>query len=780
MWTLNLDGTWDLYYQTSSIKPVGSLSEAKKHGYERCRAVVPGNVEIDLMANGKLPDLYVGDHITKAWDLEYGDWWYTREFSLPDDFPQSGTVFLVFDGVDTIADVYLNEQHLCHLDNMLVEHEVPLDVSTLKCGSNTLTVHIQSALREADKYDYNALSVAEGMHNESLWIRKAPSMYGWDIMPRIVSAGLWKSVRLVVKERPWIEDCYVFTKSANVKQARVGLYYQLSNTPARGQYELRVQAMDADGSIACEQSLKPHFKSGSLDLVIDNPRLWWPKGYGTPELYQLVVAVVGPEGEVDRKEMNLGIRDLVIEHENLPGDDGKFVVHVNGKRIFVLGTNWVPLDALHSRDRDRLDEALALLGDVGCNAVRCWGGNVYESDDFFDWCDKNGVLVWQDFTFACARYPLEREFAERVRAEAIKVVKRLRNHPSLLLWCGNNENDQNFAADNYDPNQDTLSREVLKSVCYMHDPARYYLPTSPYYSPEVWNHPTRFSSPDQHLWGPRANYKGDFYKHNTAWFVSEIGYHGLNRKDSLMKFLTPDHIKIDPTDPVWILHETDHTRIGGRRGYSRIQLLLDQAHLLFPNIGDDLDAVIKASQIVQAEAFKYFVESSRLRQPRCSGILWWNLLDGWPQISDAVVDYYFAKKLAYFYLKRSQVRLSVIVDEAQGWTHDVYLLNDGMSEGEVHYQIYDVDTHETLLEGTQEASPGVKQLLGRFKLSLTGTRFLAVRWTHEGVSYGSHYLDAEGPLDLDQYVLWLSKAAAFFPEVDLNAVWPNEETGSKS
>lgn len=765
----SLDGEWVLHYCKNTEHPVRTFRESQAE-YDRCSASVPGCIEMDLMTAGVLPDLYVGENITKAWELEYGDWWYSKEFTLPSDFfndVDKDNVFLSFDGIDTISDIYLNGVCVAHVDNMFINHDVPVGQFVKEGTENNLTVHICSALREAEQYDYPALYTAEGYHHESLFIRKAPSMYGWDIMPRLVSGGIWKSVNIVVKDNLRIDDIYVFTKEVTKDSAILRINYQLSETPQRNQFSLRIEMTDPAGDCVFSKNIYPHFKSGIVDLQVEHPKLWWPKGYGEPTLYSLSISILGTNGVVSSENINVGIRKIEVEHKNLPADDGKFAVTVNGCSIFLMGTNWVPLDALHYRDKERLGPALALLGESGCNTVRCWGGNVYESDEFFEWCDQNGVLVWQDFAFACAKYPMDSGFIARVEEEAIKVVKRIRNHPSLLLWSGNNENDYFFVVDGLNPNDDKLSRHVLKSVVFLHDPQRCYVPSSPYLGEAIWHDP-KHSSPDQHLWGPRANFKGDFYKHNTAWLISEIGYHGLNAASSLEKFLTSEHMKVDPEDSTWILHETDHTRLGGRRNYSRIQLLLDQAHRMFPEVGLDLNRLVSASQIVQAEALKYFVESARLRAPRCTGIFWWNLLDGWPQISDAVVDYYFNKKLAYYYLKRAQLPLSVVIGESEGWYHPMYILNDSAVNGQVTYEIKNVMTKESIASGALHVEPYTRQKVDQIKVSTDGNRFLSIQWFHDGTSYGSHYLDSEGLMELDNYLHCLQEVSDLYPQISTN------------
>ena len=238
--------------------------------------------------------------------------------------------------------------------------------------------------------------------------------------------------------------------------------------------------------------------------------------------------------------------------------DGEFAFVVNGKRIFVKGSNWVPLDAFHSRDHQHLQKTMDMVADLNCNMIRCWGGNVYESNRFFERCDREGVMIWQDFSFACALYPQTPEFHNKVRREAEAIIPLLRNHPSLVLWAGNNEIDAfyTFAKPGCDPNvDDVISREVLASACRRLDPWRDYLPSSPYFGPELWKigapHDQR---PEDHLWGPRDDFKGPFYTSSNAHFVSEIGYHGCPSRTSLEKMMTPENLWPWQENEEWLTH----------------------------------------------------------------------------------------------------------------------------------------------------------------------------------------------------------------------------------
>lgn len=279
-----------------------------------------------------------------------------------------------------------------------------------------------------------------------------------------------------------------------------------------------------------------------------------------------------------------------------PLDEGEFKVRCNGVPILCKGSNWVPLDALHSRDEGRYDRAMALMADMGCNIVRCWGGNVVEDHHFFNLCDELGIMVWQDFTMACANYPQQEWFFRLIEKEVTSIVMKLRNHPSILLWAGDNEVDERSLGMGFEEGNSTneITRVVIPRVIRNHDPYRKYLPSSPYI-PEGF---PRYAGAEQHNWGARAYFKDDFYKHSQAHFISECGYHGCPAPESLKKFIPEDQLwpilgdddavsaavpasgpASAPTNDVWDTHNTEDLQ-KPRRGYNRNRMMADQVRIL--------------------------------------------------------------------------------------------------------------------------------------------------------------------------------------------------------
>lgn len=355
--------------------------------------------------------------------------------------------------------------------------------------------------------------------------------------------------------------------------------------------------------------------------------------------------------------------------------------------------------------------------------------------------------------------PQDSEFYEQIRKEAESVVRKLRTHASIVLWSGDNECDAwMMLLQHMDPGENRITREILPQVVRRCDPARPYLPSSPYYSPKVYASRDESLIPEYHLWGPRDYYKSTFYTRSTAHFISEIGYHGCPNLSSIRQFIDEQHLWPWKNNDQWIAHATSPTGNIGPYLY-RIELMAMQIQELFGHIPEDIESFIFASQISQAEAVKFFIEMVRLSKPRRTGILWWNVMDGWPQFSDAVVDYYFEKKLAYHYIRRVQQPVAIMIDEPDSWHVRVTAGNDSLHHRQVRYRVWDADDGKTLLEGDLSVGVNENQPLGQIRVSRGEQKCFLIEWTTDSRTYGNHYLHGMPPFDLDRYRRWLASIA---------------------
>lgn len=731
MRTVSLDGKWSLR---------GRREGAPESEIITLSATVPGCVQLDLSKEGYLPaDLYMGENIKKAEIFEGYEWWYETTFERP---LERENVYLVFEGVDCLAEYFLNGQRIGKSENAFIAHEFRVD-GHLQDGDNTLTVHISSATNFAKEQDYPLRSLLS-INPDGAFLRRPPHSFGWDIMPRAVTSGLWRGVRLEVRDLIYFSQVYAVAGAGEKK-----LFYALdTDLEDVAGIEIELECSLGESSVKKRSAIRK--RMGTIDFEVEKQRLWFPYGYGDANVYDGEVRIYRFGELVHSESISFGIRDVTLDRRDPDGkDSGRFRFLINGIEIMCRGSNWVPLDAFHCRDAERYDRALELVKDIGCNILRCWGGNVYEDHKFFDFCDRNGIMVWQDFAMACGQYPETDEFMENMRREATSVIRKLRQHPSIVLWAGDNEVDACFPQ--YDPNFNRITRELIPQCVRDNDIARPYLPSSPYVSPKMYEEGERSQVPgsrlvEDHLWGPRDYFKSDYYKQNKAHFVSETGYHGCPSLDSIKKFITPERVWPYRNNPEWILHSSDQNG-----NDSRVMLMEKQVRQLFGEVPERPEDYILASQISQAEAKKYFIERIRVARPDKTGIIWWNLLDGWPQMSDAVVDYYFEKKLAYSYIKRSQAKFSIIADEIAHWNLPIYACNDTLDTRRGRLKITDTSDGSVIYECDFCAAANTSTLIAKLPVYYSDRKILIFEWEADGERGFNHYLCANPPISLEDY-----------------------------
>ena len=489
MQTISLDGIWHLRGRPQEGDPSVGLC---------LDATVPGCVQLDLSRAGYLPeDLFMGENIRRTEAYEDWEWWYERTFTAP---AQKENLWLVFEGVDCLATYYLNGQQIGTSANMFIPHE--FDVSScLQEGENTLTVHLSSPVIAARDREYSPIAHQAWGPATDTALRKAPHSFGWDIMPRAITSGLWRGVRLEARDPIYFTQLFFRTD-----REPYTLMYELSGPMAHAEgLEIEIDGHCGESGFYTRVPLSATPK-GQVPFTILNPKLWWPYGYGDANVYAVSVQLFKDGFPLHQQMTHFGIRSVELERtDSTDGKNGRFRFLINGVEIMCKGTNWVPLDAFHSRDAARYEPALALVQDIGCNMLRCWGGNVYEDHAFFDFCDRNGIMVWQDFAMACRYYPQEEDFCQQIQQEAAAIIRRLRNHPAIVLWAGDNEVDVMLACDPHptDPTVNRITRQVLPSVVEQNDPTRPYLPSSPYISETVYAAGALRDLPEDHLWGPR-------------------------------------------------------------------------------------------------------------------------------------------------------------------------------------------------------------------------------------------------------------------------------------
>lgn len=759
----SLNGIWQLSGRMESGLPPRIFSDAEF----TISAAVPGNIELDLFNSKLIDDPYVKCNAMALRKYEFYEWLYTREFEY-DGVERN--IELIAEGLDCCAEIFCNGQSIGSSANALIPHRFNL-TGALRNGLNVIAIHISSANNVFRKFPYEASVLSAYPYNyESTRIRKPAHAWGWDITPRMALGGIFRNITLKEVPAYRIEDDFLQVSGCPNETARMFYGYKIE-VP---EYSFDDLEMTLDGH--CEESVFHAEEAvwsaqGVMQFYIDHPRLWWPRHYGKADLYEVTACLrrKSTGAILAEHKFNTGIRSIKLQAKPVwtesPEPDFQFIVNNVPVRLF--GCNHVPADALHSQDEPRLQKILDMACELECNMIRIWGGGIYESDAFYDRCDREGIMLWQDFMMGCANYPQDGDLQQIMQTEAESVVRRLRQHPSIALWAGDNECDclttWGFPLD---ANKNVLTRQILPDVCRRQDPTRIYLPSSPWYSPEAVqraeahdNPDAMFESAEQHLWGPRDYFKSDFYRNTHASFVSEIGYHGCPSVSSIKQFVSPENLWPFANNQEWNYHASnpfmqDHSFLN-----YRTDLMARQIKEMFGVIPDTLEKFAIASQICQAEAKKFFLELARSRR-KFSGLLWWNLCDCWPQFSDAVCDYYFNKKLAYYYIKRLQQPFLIMLPEPACYRQSIIACNDSNSTVSGRYSIYDAENDQEFAAGDFDLAAGTIKELSSITVCTTDKKLLLIKWQLTDNTTGcNHALCGNPQFDLDKCVQYLEKIA---------------------
>lgn len=701
--------------------------------------------DVALTVTGyKTPDsLYFGKNILSTQDHEDVHAFYFSEFQA-----RKGKYTLKLSRIDCISEVYVNGEKVLETDNAFIGYEK--DVVLLE--KNTIVIHILPITEETKKRKPPVASLMMRYNAGSAYIRKPAHTFGWDILPRNVLGGIFGRIVFEPKKEEKIDELYFTTLIATRERAKIAVTcnFDLVGDDFKD-YELEIIGKCGESAFYRKDRLWSNLYRERL--VVEKPMLWDVKGFGAPNLYDLTVRLYKNQELIDERTERVGIRVIRLTRTSVCDENsGKFEFSVNGRKTFIMGTNWVPVDALYSKSAEKMPKAFALLDESGCNMVRVWGGGIYETDDFYSYCDERGILVWQDFMMACGAYPQDDAFAERIEAEASYAVKRLRNHPSLALWAGDNECD--FAiVDNSlgDPNANRITRKILPSVLHTHGPDCQFLPSSPYYDEEAIASGKQLS--EDHCWGPRDYFRSEYYKSRHSAFMSEIGYMGIPARASLERFIPKEKLtEFDAEE--YFLHGAAPQMDDGPFAY-RVQMMLEQIRTLFNALPSDLDKIILCSQISQGEAVKYFIERMRIRKEKTGGIIWWNLLDGWPQLSDSLVDYYFRKKLGFWYILRAQQRVGLLMDEDGEDGVVVAAVNDTGKDAELVYKISDALTGEVFWQGTvRVAANACVQIAKKRTKERT---FYKLEWTNGEEKGLNHFVSFIKGVSFEEYVKGIEK-----------------------
>lgn len=644
-------------------------------------AIVPGTVYTDLLRNGNMENPYWKDNEDAVCSLMEKDYEYQCTFQ-GEETSELSSVFLRFEGLDTVADIYLNNVHLGNAESMhrIWEYSVK---DILLSGENTLKVVFHSPLKFiAEAYKKYGNIGNDDTYEGFMHLRKAHYMFGWDWGAHLPDAGIFRPVFLCSVSHGRIDSVYIRQQHEENKCTLKFKGDCIRETP--GEYQWRVLVTAPDGQ-KYETALSAE---GEGQLVIEDPELWWPNGLGDQPLYQVEAQLLYEGNVEDTWKKRIGLRTMTMQRKKDQYGES-FAHEVNGKAFFAMGADYIPEEHLLGRRCE--EKTRRLLEDcrlANFNVIRVWGGGFYPDDWFFDICDELGLVVWQDFMFACSVYELTPEFEANIRKEFADNIKRLRHHASLGLWCGNNEMemfvDERCWVTKASEVRDYLFmyERIIPEVLGEYDPETFYWPASPS-SGGSFDNPNDPDRGDVHYWKvwhgnrPFSEYRKHFFR-----YASEFGFQALPSKKTIETFTD------NPDD--WNLFSyimEKHQRNYGANG--KIMNYMQQTYR-YPG---DFDTVIYASQLLQADAIRYGVEHFRRNRGRCMGAVYWQLNDCWPVISWSSVDYIGRWKALHYYAKRFFAPVMISCQEESWLTQEANMNRQHFQfEKSIHLNV----TNETL------------------------------------------------------------------------------------
>jgi len=654
-------------------------------------AIVPGTVHTDLMANKKIEDPYYRLNERSIQWIDKVNWEYRTSVVVPAEMGGKKHIIMEFEGLDTYAEVFVNDHLVLSADNMFRTWTADIK-SYLKQGENSVRILFKSpviiGLQKQEIFGFglpagNDQSVTGGLGNNtiSMFTRKAGYHFGWDWGPRLVTSGIWRPVSIKAWNSQRIESIHILTESIDQKTAKLQSDIEiLSDQDISQQISIRV-----NDNIALTQTIE--LKTGihlyTVNFEIAKPKLWWPNGLGEQTLYNITTVLGHDQDVADSKTVKTGLRTIkLIRTQDADGKGESFYFEVNGRPVFMKGANYIPNDVFLPRvTPQQYENVVQSAARSNMNMLRVWGGGVYENDLFYDLCDKYGILVWQDFMFACTMYPGDTAFLNNVKNEAIDNVKRLRNHPCMAIWCGNNEIEAMWAQwdekagwgykQTYTTQQreviwnayDAVFHHILPDVVKEFSGDQPYWPSSPSAGPQkLANYETR--SGDMHYWGVWHGLHpfSDFRKYK-ARFMSEYGFQSFPEFKTVQKYTIPSDYNIESEVMA------SHQRSG--IGNLRIKQYMAEDY----KIPADFEQFLYIGQVLQAEGIKMAMESHRMAMPYCMGSLYWQINDCWPVASWSSTDYYQRWK-AVQYFARDAYKNSIITSVEENGNFRIYGISD--------------------------------------------------------------------------------------------------------
>jgi len=678
---------------------------------EWLQAKVPGCVHTDLLEHQLIADPFSRKNELEVKWIETSDWEYTTTFELSPEMAKYNHLNLQFDGLDTYADVYVNDSLVLRADNMFLGWTVPVK-KVVKPGENHLRIYFHSAvnvgIEKLKKVPYVIMAaneIAPENERSNVFTRKAPFHYGWDWGPRLVTCGIWKPVTLSGWDQCTMKDLYIKPLKVAVDRAtyRVSAEIQ-SNAAADADLEVWV---DNQKMATQKTELQAGTQIPAIEFSIEKPQLWWTHGLGAQKLYNVELKLNMGGKTVQTLQHRLGVRTIELAREK-DSTGTSFTFKVNGVPVFMKGANYIPSDIFTTRNTvENYKRVVQDAVDANMNMIRFWGGAIYEGNELYDLLDENGILAWNDFMFACNMQPDDSAHLDNIRKEAEYNVKRLRNHPSIALWCGNNENLRAWNdwgwPKKVTPEQAAVLWSVYEKIFYKILPAAVekYHPEVTYWpsSPQGENNtPSNPNSGDDHDW---RIWFGDIpfstYAEKTSRFISEYGLQSFPEMKTIKAFATDEDMAY--RSPIMEHRQRSLMPwIGpGFNGNEMINTYIKRYY----KAPKDFESFVYLSQVMQAEGVKFAIETHRRQMPHCMGSLYWQINDCWPTMSWSSVDYFGRWKALHYFVREafkpvlpvifrdgSDIKIAIANDNLETANHQIEVtLYD--FEGKVLWQISD-------------------------------------------------------------------------------------------
>lgn len=770
----SLNGSWDLSF---------TLPDSGKK--IKTAAPVPGNTEPVLKELGLIDDYMPADSFCATQKFEeIDDWRFKTEFNAP-KIKNGSKLYLVFEGIDTVAEIYLNGEHIKSCRDMHITYRI--DVSdSLKENGNRLEVIIRSSELWAREKCGDMLTfgrIAASLYDSQARLRKARHQWGWDNAPRLLTAGIFRPVFLEEIPAEHFETVYLYTHEINNQEVLLGArWIYKTDKKSLANHQISVSLLDGD-TIIYEETTPVFFVQGLTVFGVPRNKveLWQPNGFGTPKLYTVRLEMLNSGKSTAVYESPFGIRTLCLERSEdvSPSGEGEFVFRINGEKVFIRGTNWKPLSPLASEADRELKTARALneIKNLNCNMVRIWGGGIYENDFFFKWCDENGIMVWQDFMFACEVPASSKEYCRLVETEARQIVEKYRNHPSLAVWCGDNENDECAVWVNnrsqYLPSNSVITRNILKNAALHYDPYRCYIESSPYASDSNFlqrnKDMTRFQ-PEIHLYPSVLDFSKTL-RSCKSLFIGETGPILLCAAAINDEILSREKSR---AERLWNSERLRDMGIHQDDGYFTVWRT-EGKKICEAIYGRDFsfnewNSYALAINIVCAEVFKDVIEYSRAVRWRKTGVIWWSLIDMWPMLFNySVIDYSYNKKLPYFWIKNSQQEFALMaVRKEIGGSLALYAANDTLVSHTASYSVYAYNScceKRMIAKGVCSQEKNSTGFIENIDENVEG-ELLIIRWSENGKTYTNHAFTKTAPFDvMRRWVEIIGRECGFHDEI---------------